>query len=60
MEIDNMKLRKGQIVSVTDWPNGEGYDVDMNEKGCHSFFQMTLDQWRILKKVMKAHGAKRS
>lgn len=42
-------------VCVTSWPNGEGYDVELNEKGCCSLFQMTHDQWTALKKVMKNH-----
>lgn len=46
---------KHAFVTVTDWENGEGFDVTMNEKGCDSIFQMTLDQWTALKKTMKAH-----
>ena len=43
-------------VSVTSWNNGEGFDVELNEKGCQSFFQMTHGQWAVLRKTMKAHA----
>jgi len=43
------------FVSVTSWNNGEGYDCDINERGCRAFFQITCEQWLAFKKVMKQH-----
>lgn len=43
---------KTEFISVTEWPNGEGLDVDINSD---RQFQMTWDQWEALKKVVKRH-----
>lgn len=41
-------------VAVTEWHNGEGFDVEINQKGCHALFQITHEGWASLKKAMKS------
>ncbi len=48
---------KNAYASVTSWANGEGFDVEINEKGVEAFFHLTHDGWQALKKAMKAHLA---
>ena len=36
-------------MEVTDWTNGEGFDIDINDR----HFNLTWGQWKLLKKLVK-------
>ena len=55
VEYDSITGDEHAFVSVTGWANGEGFDVELNETGCHAIFQLTLLQWIALKRTMKVH-----
>jgi len=39
-------------IEVTEWKNGEGFDVDINSNE-RSFFQLTYGSFNALKKLIK-------
>ena len=44
--------KKGDYIEVTEWTNGEGYDVTI-ESNPRAYFQITDGQFRALKKLIK-------
>lgn len=44
---------KNAYVCVTEWANGEGVDVELSDRSMQALFQMTWEQWKVLKKAMK-------
>jgi len=42
------------FMEVTEWSNGEGYDVIINAAGHEQTFHVTYGQLRALKKLVKA------
>jgi hypothetical protein len=42
-------------VNVTDWINGDGIDISMDTTGSQVECSMTWEQWKMLKKAVKAH-----
>ena len=44
---------KTAYISVTEWKNGEGYDVEINEPNLQYLFQLTYESWKALKKAMR-------
>ena len=41
----------GGFIEVTEWSNGEGYDIQINEKQTISIH---YTEWKVLKKLIKA------
>jgi hypothetical protein len=44
--------REGDFIEVTEWKNGEGFDVDIAGK-LSTRFQLTWGQFNALKKLVK-------
>lgn len=53
VEYESLFGDKDSFVSLTEWMNGEGFDVTTHERGCSCMFQLTWDQWEVLKKAVK-------
>jgi len=45
---------KGDFLEVTEWANGEGYDVHIDDVNGKREFQLTSGQMEALKKCVKA------
>jgi hypothetical protein len=45
---------KGDFLEVTEWSNGEGYDIHIDDVGGEKKFHITWGQWDALKKCIKA------
>jgi hypothetical protein len=41
------------FIEVTEWTNGEGYDVSISSKLGSTLFQMTHGEFKALKKLIK-------
>lgn len=41
------------FMEVTEWSNGEGYDVTINASNQEQMFHLTWGQFRALKKLIK-------
>lgn len=47
----------GSLVQVTDWINGEGYDITITSKrGCMQHLSVTWSEFDIIKKAIKKLG----
>ena len=46
--------KDGDFIEVTEWYNGEGFDVSMTSCGREQFFQLTWGEYSALKKLVKA------
>ena len=44
---------KGHFLEVTEWTNGEGYDVCINDASGQQQFNMTWGQFQAIKKCIK-------
>jgi len=49
-ELDSAWHKKGDFMEVTEWANGEGWDVQINER---ERFQLHFKEWELLKKLIK-------
>ena len=54
--VDDLKkydysAKDGDYISVTEWSNGEGYDIDLNGK---QFFHLTNDELDAIKYITMA------
>lgn len=45
---------KGDFLEVTEWTNGEGYDIHISDTEGQRTFTLTWGQWEAMKKCMKA------
>jgi hypothetical protein len=45
---------KGDYLEVTEWTNGEGYDIHISDDNGDKTFQLTWGQVQALKKCIKA------
>lgn len=45
---------KGDFLEVTEWSNGEGYDVHISDVSGDKTFHLTYGQVKALKKCIKA------
>jgi hypothetical protein len=41
------------FIEVTEWTNGEGFDVSMSNKLGNTIFQITYGEFKVLKKLVK-------
>ncbi len=41
--------KESDFIEVTEWSNGEGWDININEK----HFQLHFTEWGVLKKLIK-------
>ena len=46
---------KHRCISITNWSNGEGFDITITEATSEQIISMTYDSWVALKKTMKEH-----
>ena len=44
--------KEGSFIEVTEWKNGEGFDVEVNSNE-RILFSLTWGQYKALKKVIK-------
>lgn len=44
---------RGDYLEVTEWTNGEGYDIDIQAGKDHQRFQLTTGQFDAIKKCVK-------
>lgn len=44
--------KRGDYVEVTEWTNGEGYDIEIDTK-THTHIQLTIGQFEAIKKCIK-------
>ena len=45
---------KDDYIEVTEWANGEGYDIEISTKWQQSLYQLSHGEFRLLKKLIKA------
>lgn len=45
-------VNESHFIEITEWSNGEGYDVCIETNGSEKF-SFTYGQWKLLKKMMK-------
>lgn len=46
--------RHDDFVEVTEWSNGEGFDVNLNDAGGMQSMSMTYGQLKAIRKLVKA------
>ena len=44
--------KEHDFIEVTEWKNGEGFDVDINGRKLERF-QLTYGEWKALKELVK-------
>lgn len=44
---------KGDFLEVTEWTNGEGYDIHMEDSSGRTQFMLTWGQFEAMKKCIK-------
>lgn len=44
--------RKGDFIEVTEWKNGEGFDVAISSKWSERIVQMTWGEFELLRKLV--------
>jgi len=47
---------KGYFLEVTEWSNGEGYDIHISDVNGEKQFHITWGQYEAMKKCIKAIG----
>ena len=47
--------KKPAYISITNWHNGEGWDVSIYDGDHNQIFTLDIDSWNALKKTMKKH-----
>ena len=49
------KEDSGDFIEVTEWSNGEGFDINVSAKGTgNQVIQLTWGEYKALKKLVKA------
>jgi len=48
------KETSGDFIEVTEWSNGEGFDIVMNNISGVKVFSLTWGEYKALKKLVKA------
>ena len=48
-EVKGILSKPGDFIEITEWNNGEGFDVTINS----TMFQLTWDQYKLLTKLVK-------
>lgn len=46
--------RRDDFIEVTEWINGEGFDVNLNDAGGMQSMSMTYGQLKAIRKLVKA------
>jgi hypothetical protein len=50
-----VKENSGDFMEVTEWSNGEGFDISLSAKSCgQQSIQLTWGEFKALKKLVKA------
>jgi hypothetical protein len=48
------KENSGDFIEVTEWSNGEGFDISLSSKSCGTqAIQLTWGEFKALKKLVK-------
>lgn len=50
VSIDDGYHKEHEFIEVTEWVNGEGYDITISER---EQFSLHFTEWDILKKIIK-------
>lgn len=45
--------KESDFIEVTEWSNGEGYDVTLSTKSGNHSFSLHFTEWKVLKKLIK-------
>lgn len=45
--------KKDDFVEVTEWGNGEGYDIHVSSNGENKTIQLTFGEFSLIKKMIK-------
>jgi hypothetical protein len=48
------RREKGDFLEVTEWTNGEGYDIHIHDLSGEKTFGLTYGQFQAIKKCIKA------
>lgn len=48
------RKEKGDFLEVTQWTNGEGYDVHISDLNGKKLFHLTCGQWEAMRNCVKA------
>jgi hypothetical protein len=51
--LDSVYSKPGDFIEVTEWSNGEGYDVTLATSDKQESFSLHFIEWKILKKLIK-------
>lgn len=52
-ELDGGYNKLGDFIEVTEWSNGEGYDVTIATSSKQESFSLHFTEWKALKKLIK-------
>jgi hypothetical protein len=52
-ELNNGYGKPGDFIEVTEWSNGEGYDVTIATSEKQESFSLHFTEWKALKKLIK-------
>jgi hypothetical protein len=47
--------RPGDYLEITEWTNGDGFDIDINSKTGIQKISITYGEFRLLKHMVKKH-----
>ena len=49
---------EGDYMEVTQWTNGDGYDIEIDTKNRKERFSLTYGEWELLQVLMNYKGEK--
>jgi hypothetical protein len=52
-ELNSGYSKPGDFIEVTEWSNGEGYDVTIATSSRQESFSLHFTEWKALKKLIK-------
>jgi hypothetical protein len=52
-ELNSGYSKPGDFIEVTEWSNGEGYDVTIATSEKQESFSLHFTEWKALKKLIK-------
>jgi len=52
-ELSSGYNKPGDFIEVTEWSNGEGYDVTIATSAKQESFSLHFTEWKALKKLIK-------
>ena len=52
-ELTDIWHKKGDFIEVTEWSNGEGWDICVNNNHIERTISLHETEWSVLKKLIK-------